>query len=94
MTPVHAILSYSKGFICSSGSSTICLFEKTEDKNVYKSIRPVSILSDPASDHLHASDDNDIVSIAFSPSEENVVCSTRSQQLYTFTLSAADVDRV
>ena len=34
---------------------------------------------------------NDILSITLSPSEENVVCSTRTQQLYNLTLSAADL---
>ena len=94
-TPVFAILPYSKGFICSSGSGTIHIFEKTEDKNLYKNTRPVSIWMDPSS-HNEDQDgeNNDILSITFSPSEENVVCSTRSQQLYTLTLSAADLGKV
>ncbi len=91
---VHAILPYSKGFICSSGPGTICLFEKTEDKNVYKCVRPVSLSSDQDSGEDLVVDDSEIMSIAFSPSEESVVCSTESQQLYILTLSAADVDKV
>ena len=97
-TPVFAILPYSKGFICSSGPGTIHIFEKTEDRNTFKKVRPVSIWVDPANHVEQAITDvgydNDILSITFSPSEENVVCSTRSQQLYSLTLSAADLGKV
>ena len=92
---MHAILPYSKGFICSSGPGTIWLFEKSEDKNSYKCVRPVSIWFDQAGhDEDQELNGNDIVSLTFSPSEENVVCSTRSQQLYSLTLSAADLGKV
>ena len=43
------------------------------------------------SDEEGAGLSNDILSMALSPSEENVVCSTRMQQLYNLTLSAADL---
>ena len=35
--------------------------------------------------------DNDILSMTLSPSEENIICTTRTQQLYNLTLSAADL---
>lgn len=36
----------------------------------------------------------DILSMSISASEENVVCCTRSRQLYILTLSAADLGKV
>lgn len=34
---ITAILSYSKGFVCSLGSGTVCLFEKNEEDSYRRS---------------------------------------------------------
>ena len=47
--PVYSLLSYTKGFMCTSGSGTVHLFEKTEEKNNFKKVRSVSIWVDPSS---------------------------------------------
>lgn len=39
---ITAILSYSKGFACSLGSGTVCLFEKQEEDN-YRRIREIRV---------------------------------------------------
>ena len=96
--PVYSLLSYSKGFICSSGSGTVHLFEKTEERNNFKKIRSVAIWTDPVNESHSWVDSEvtglDILSMTLNASEENVICSTRSQQLYTLTLSAADLGKV
>ena len=96
---IRCILAYSKGFVCSGGQGTLHLFEKTNDRQVYKKLRPVSISDDPTGGvneqvGANAPPSNEIGSITLSPSEENIVCSTRSQQLYSLTLSAADLGKV
>lgn len=100
---VECIVAYSKGFVCSGGSGKLHLFEKTDNRNVYRETRTASIWVDPSSRLTHpreeegddpaSADSNDILSLTLSPSEENVVCSTRSQQLYNLTLSAADLGK-
>ena len=40
---VTAITSYSKGFVCSAGLGTVCLFEKTEEKDVYRKTREIQV---------------------------------------------------
>lgn len=72
------------------------LFEKTDNKYLYKKTRAVSVWIDPTSTLTStgtdsAPVDNSILSMTLSPSEENVICSTRSHQLYNLTLSAADL---
>ena len=71
------------------------MFEKTDDKYIYRKTRTVSVWIDPNSHYVATtgadSVPNDILSMTLSPSEENVVCSTRTQQLYNLTLSAADL---
>ncbi|XP_019854181.1 PREDICTED: cilia- and flagella-associated protein 57 [Amphimedon queenslandica] len=108
--PVYSLLSYTKGFMCTSGSGTVHLFEKTEEKNNFKKVRSVSIWVDPltgiSSDQSkHDIDagsssgcgsegvDLEILSMAISPAEENVICNTRSRQMYVLTLSAADLGK-
>lgn len=94
---IDCIITYSKGFICSGGNGTLHLFEKTDDRNVYKKTRSVSIWMDPSLSLVAQSEEedtgpsNNVLNMTLSPSEENVVCSTRMQQLYNLTLSAADL---
>lgn len=93
---VDAIVSYSKGFICSGGSGTLHLFDKIgDDKSTYKkskivmlSIDPTSLLTNNAQPTTH-----NILSLALSPSEENVICATTSQQLYNLAVSTADLGK-
>lgn len=96
-TRIACILTYSKGFICSGGSGVLHLFEKTDEKNVFKGVRSVGVCVDPSS-QLDIPSDRDsqsqeILNMTLSPSEENVVCTTQSQQLYSLTLSAADLGK-
>ena len=93
---VECIATYSKGFICSGGSGTLHLYEKTDNKNVYKKTRTVSIWVDPTTQLTQAESEisRDVLSLTINPSEEIVVCSTRTQQLYSLTLSAADLGKV
>ena len=96
---IECIVTYSKGFICSGGSGTLHLFEKTDNKYLYKKSRAVSVWVDPASSLMTQTStgsdsavvENDIMSMTLSPSEENIICATRTQQLYNLTLSAADL---
>lgn len=43
MPRVTAIKAYSKGFACSAGPGTVCLFEKTEEKDSYRQIREIRV---------------------------------------------------
>lgn len=43
---ITAILSYSKGFVCSMGPGSVCLFEKTEE-NSYRRIREIKVKNSP-----------------------------------------------
>ncbi|KAK2862634.1 hypothetical protein Q5P01_002167 [Channa striata] len=50
---ITAILSFSKGFVCSVGPGIVCLFEKTEEDSYIKS-REIQIPSDPYSNELYS----------------------------------------
>lgn len=43
MPQVFAIAAYSKGFACSAGPGRVLLFEKVEEKDVYRESREIRV---------------------------------------------------
>ena len=91
---VHSILAFSKGIICSAGLGTVHLFDKTEDKEMYKKTKEICIPADSQSADPEASRNQVINCLSLSPSEETLVSSTIDNQLYSITLSSADLGKV
>ena len=91
---ITSIVAYSKGFACACGAGLVQLFEKTDDKEFFKKNREVRIPQDPNSCDPSKAENQIINCLAVSPSEENLVCSTDLNQLYTITVSAADIGKV
>jgi len=90
---VHSILAFSKGIICSAGLGTVHLFDKTEDKEMYKKTKEICIPADSQSADPEASRNQVINCLSLSPSEETLVSSTIDNQLYSITLSSADLGK-
>uniref|UniRef100_A0A3B5QF64 Cilia and flagella associated protein 57 n=1 Tax=Xiphophorus maculatus TaxID=8083 RepID=A0A3B5QF64_XIPMA len=89
---ITAILSYSKGFVCSTGPGTVSLFEKIED-NVYRKSREIQILPAPASSDSAPARCQEIDTMCMSPAEETLAVSTDRGQLYSINLSSAEMKR-
>uniref|UniRef100_A0A3B1KGE5 Cilia and flagella associated protein 57 n=1 Tax=Astyanax mexicanus TaxID=7994 RepID=A0A3B1KGE5_ASTMX len=81
---VTAISPYSKGFACSAGPGTVCLFEKTEEKDN----PPDPCFNDPTQ-----AEQQEISTLCISPSEETLAASTDRGQLYHITLSSVEMSR-
>ncbi|XP_016516833.1 cilia- and flagella-associated protein 57-like [Poecilia formosa] len=77
---VTAVLSYSKGFVCSSGPGTVSLFEQIE-LDVYRKSREIQILPAPASSGSAPAQCQEIDTICMSPAEETLAVSTDRGQL-------------
>lgn len=90
---VTSITCYSKGFVCSAGHGAVHMFEKSEDKELYKKTKEIRIPVDPQSTDPMLASNQIITSVALSPSEETVVGSTKSNQLYSIALSSADLGK-
>ncbi|XP_013398082.1 cilia- and flagella-associated protein 57 [Lingula anatina] len=90
---ITAIVAYSKGFACSVGPGTVFLYEKTDDKEYFKKAREIKIPADSNSADPSKSENQVITSLTVSPSEETLVASTDSSQLYSMTLSSADLGK-
>ncbi|EDO36068.1 predicted protein [Nematostella vectensis] len=90
---VTCIAAFSKGFICSGGAGTVHLFEKAEEKDAYKKSREIRIPTDTTNPDPQMIESQEIKDLTVSPSEETLVCSTSTSQLYSITLSTADLGK-
>jgi hypothetical protein len=92
---VTNIAAFSKGFVCSGGAGFVHLFEKTDEKDGFKKTREIKVPVDSQSPDPQASIANQIIStLTVSPSEETLVCSTKANQMYSISMSSADLGKV
>ncbi|XP_046708698.1 cilia- and flagella-associated protein 57 isoform X1 [Silurus meridionalis] len=92
MPRVTAIKAYSKGFACSAGPGTVCLFEKTEENN-YRQIREIRIPQDPCSNEPNQAEQQEISTMSISPSEDTLATSTDRGQVYAIALASAEMSK-
>ncbi|XP_018422114.1 PREDICTED: cilia- and flagella-associated protein 57 isoform X1 [Nanorana parkeri] len=90
---VNAILAYSKGFLCSGGPGKVCMYDKVEDRELYKRVRNIKIPPDERSNDPGLSDQQEVLCMCLSPSEETVLVSTNKSQLYSIALSSAEISK-
>ncbi|XP_040421976.1 cilia- and flagella-associated protein 57 isoform X2 [Cygnus olor] len=88
---ISAVAAYSKGFACSCSPGVVLLFEKTEEKEVYKESQEIWLPQDLFTTEPKQSRSQDITCICFSPSEETMVVNTNKNQLYMFTMPSTDL---
>ena len=91
---VPFVAAFSKGFVCSGGLGAVHIFEKTEEKEMFKKTKEIRVPADQQSADPTAACSQQVSCIALSPSEETVVCGTNSNQLYSIPLSSADLGKV
>jgi WD40 repeat protein len=90
---VTAIIPYSKGFIASCGKGRAFLYEKTDDKEQYRKAREIIIPPDQASNDPSKSEEQIVLSMCISPSEETLLAVTNWQQIYQLVFSNIDVGK-
>ena len=90
---VYSIIPYSKGFIASCGRGRAFLYEKNDDKELYRKMRELKIPADQASNDPTKTEDQIIVSMCISPSEETLLAVTDWQQIYQLVFSNIDVGK-
>ena len=90
---VTSIIPYSKGFIASCGRGRAFLYEKTDEKEQYRKAREIKIPPDQASNDPTKNEDQIILSMSISPSEETLLAVTNWQQIYQLVFSNIDVGK-
>lgn len=71
----------NKGFICGGDNGILSIYERSEEKEMYKRTKSFSIEN-------HAVR---IKNLALSPSEENLICTLEDNQMYVLGLSNSDI---
>ena len=79
--PVHSIVPYSKGFICGGSNGVLTIYDKSDDKQMYKLGKTFQIEGEGVP----------ICSLALSPSEETLICAVADNQIYQLGLSNSDI---
>ncbi|XP_063795375.1 cilia- and flagella-associated protein 57 [Pseudophryne corroboree] len=90
---IHSVSAYSKGFLCSGGPGRVCIFEKVEDRELYKRGRNIRIPQNEHSSDPSLSEQQEVLCVCLSPSEETVLVSTNKSQLYSIALSSAEITK-
>ena len=71
----------NKGFICGGDHGVLSIFERSEEKEMYKRTKSFSIENHSVR----------IKNLALSPSEENLICTLEDNQMYVLGLSNSDI---
>uniref|UniRef100_UPI00398EDE99 cilia- and flagella-associated protein 57 n=1 Tax=Pristiophorus japonicus TaxID=55135 RepID=UPI00398EDE99 len=90
---ITALAIYSKGFMCSAGPAVVFMFEKGEEKDTFKKTKVIKIPQDPFSTDPTQAEQQEIVTLCLSPSEETLIASTNKNQLYSITLASAEMSK-
>ncbi|KAL5255192.1 hypothetical protein ACHWQZ_G014581 [Mnemiopsis leidyi] len=95
-TPVLCVTKYSKGFLCSAGNGIVYMYEKTDERELYKKAReiriPISADSAQATANMKGAL-HEIMHMTISPSEETIIATSRNNQLYTIGLTGAEISK-
>lgn len=91
---VTCIVPYSKGFAVACGKGGGFLYERVDEKEAYRKIRELKIPHDQYSNDPSRSEDQIVMSMCISPSEETLLAVTNWQQLYQLVFSNIDVGKV
>ena len=78
---IECIMPYSKGFVCSGSGGVVSIFEKSDDRDSYKKSKSFRIENHPQR----------ILNLAISPSEETLLCTLESAQIFALGLSNSDI---
>ncbi|KAF7643851.1 hypothetical protein LDENG_00232050 [Lucifuga dentata] len=74
------------------GPGTVCLFEKTEEDS-YRKSREILIPAERCSDELIQAEPQEITTMCISPSGEMLAVSTAQGQIYSISLSSAEMSK-
>ncbi|XP_032884753.1 cilia- and flagella-associated protein 57 [Amblyraja radiata] len=90
---ITSITIFSKGFLCAAGPGVVYMFERAEEKDAFKKTRVIRIPQDLSSTDPTQAEQQEILTLCLSPSEEILIASTNKNQLYSITLSSAETSK-
>eukprot|EP01006_Ploeotia_vitrea_P032137 TRINITY_DN64396_c0_g1_i1.p1 TRINITY_DN64396_c0_g1~~TRINITY_DN64396_c0_g1_i1.p1 ORF type:complete len:1185 (+),score=181.09 TRINITY_DN64396_c0_g1_i1:77-3631(+) len=91
---IDSLVSYTKGFICGGDMGLVSIFEKSDEKELYRKMKTMKVDQRKDTDAGMESDSMRIRSFALSQQEEYLVLTTSNNQIYQLNLSNADFSKV
>ena len=80
---VDCVIPYGvSGFVCGGADGTVSVYEKTDEKELYKRVKHFVIKQSPGAR---------VTALALSPTDETLLCSTDDNQMYEVDMSNVDV---
>ena len=80
---VDCVIPYGiGGFVCGGADGTVSVYEKTDEKELYKRVKHFVIKQSPGAR---------VTALALSPTDETLLCSTDDNQMYEVDMSNVDV---
>ncbi|KAL9654241.1 hypothetical protein ABK040_010273 [Willaertia magna] len=90
---ITSIVSYGSGFVCGGEMGVLSLYDRaTDDKEMYSRMKTLKIGSNSQFRELNETYlDHKIMSMGLSPTNENLIISTSSAQIFTLNISSSDI---
>jgi len=90
---ITSLIPYGSGFVCGGENGILSIFEKSgDDKEVYARSKTLRITNSTQYKELSETYlDHKILNFNLSPSNENLVLSTSSSQIFTLNISSSDI---
>eukprot|EP01064_Diplonema_japonicum_P011612 TRINITY_DN1900_c3_g1_i2.p1 TRINITY_DN1900_c3_g1~~TRINITY_DN1900_c3_g1_i2.p1 ORF type:complete len:1214 (+),score=235.47 TRINITY_DN1900_c3_g1_i2:41-3643(+) len=90
---IDSLISYAKGFICGGDMGLVFLFERSDDKEVYRKMKAMKVDHKRECDTPMEADSIKVKSFALTQQEEFLALATSNNQIYLLNLSNADFSK-
>lgn len=88
---IKCIVPFSRGILVAAGLNKVYMFDRVDDNREYfRRNREILLPNDPAD----KADNERVVSMSLSPSEETLIALTDHQQIYQLSFSGIDITKV
>ena len=88
---IKCIVPFSRGILVAAGVNKVYMFDRVDDNREYfRRNREILLPNDPAD----KADNERVVSMCLSPSEETLIALTDHQQIYQLSFSGIDITKV
>lgn len=88
---IKSIIPFSRGVLVAAGVNKVYMFDRVDDNREYfRRNREILLPNDPAD----KSNNEHVVSMCLSPSEETLIALTDHQQIYQLSFSGIDITKV
>eukprot|EP01012_Entosiphon_sulcatum_P014150 TRINITY_DN1923_c0_g1_i1.p1 TRINITY_DN1923_c0_g1~~TRINITY_DN1923_c0_g1_i1.p1 ORF type:complete len:1205 (+),score=349.53 TRINITY_DN1923_c0_g1_i1:90-3704(+) len=90
---IDTIVAYSKGFICGGDMGLVSIFEKSDDKELYRKVKTMKVDQRKEAETGIENDSMKIKSFSLTQQEEYLALCTSNNQLFVLNLSNADFSK-